>query len=223
MKVLSTQLTDFERYFIKGIMDAGEELNLVTKADAKSIWTVDLLFLRGGVDIDPSRYKGDVTKCSTINTTLDAWEAHHINLALSADVPIFGICRGAQSLWVELGGRLKEEVHPEHQSTFIVGNKHKITGAWGDCLVNSLHHQMVRLPTPVLNDGEIEVTMHSQDGGIEAFIYKNNCVGVQWHPEWMPHQLWQTLLCATLDGWLNTVGELNYSLVDVLRLESPNG
>jgi len=214
--VLCRGLSQSEHEFIEAAVTP-EQINIIKDADAFPIGNVDLLFVGGGADVDPRRYNGNANLCSNIDLAADAWEIKNINVALDNNVPIFAICRGAQSLWVELGGRLKEEVHPQHKNTFIVNNYHKVSGVWGECPVNSFHHQAgLEMPEKLSN---VEITMRSQDGIIEAFTYRNNVTGVQWHPEWMPHALWQSVLVATMDGWVSDVVDVSYSFVDLYKYE----
>lgn len=46
----------------------------------------------------------------------DAMEARLLDLALAADKPVLGICRGIQFLNVHLGGTLYQDLPAEHPS-----------------------------------------------------------------------------------------------------------
>lgn len=213
-KVLSTALTTDERNLISNAIGDTYDISLVTTAAPNTIKEVSLVLVRGGADIHPRRYNGNPDLCGMIDLRVDRWEKKYINMALQYGISLFGICRGAQATWVELGGRLREEVHPTHSSTFLVNNIHKVSGLWGECAVNSLHHQAVKEPEPV--EG-VNITMASADGVVEAFTYLDYIACVQWHPEWMPHQLWSTLLLACIDGWVDQVEDMSYSLWDIAK------
>lgn len=179
------------------------DTNLIERAFASSVIyssaidnmeKASLLYLPGGGDVDPKRYGGDSSLCYGIYPHLDIWEDLAIQTALKHDVPIFGVCRGCQTLWVSLGGKLQEEIFPEH-SKYFKDSYHPIKGLWKNFIVNSLHHQAAVGEPPI----GVTVTCWSLDDVIEAFTYKHNVVGVQWHPEMMMFS-WENLLKHIISG-----------------------
>ena len=70
-------------------------------------------------------------------------------------------------------GNHKVTVCPETKLSAILGCE--------SFTVNSLHHQAVDTPAPVLT-----VAARAEDGIIEAVEHPLHpfCIGVQWHPEW---------------------------------------
>lgn len=152
----------------------------------------DLVFLAGGADVDPMRYGGVPELCGEREPLIDRWDQRYIPMALENEWPIFGICRGIQTLAVELGGRLIEEIYPDHGKFEVLQGEvdHLVTGRWGAYPVNSIHHQGVDYES--ISD-KVTVTAWALDGTPEAYIYKDFALGVQWHPEWMDDSLysWQ--------------------------------
>ena len=121
----------------------------------------------------------------------DAFELELLDSAVTADVPVLGICRGIQLMTVAAGGTLHPHL-PTH--AFVDGppdaTPHVVTTTEGSELrrlygpevaVNSLHHQAA----DQLGDGYI-ATAHSPDGIIEGMEHAElPIIAVQWHPELM--------------------------------------
>ena len=166
---------------------------------------IDGLLMPGGGDIDPCRYnelryhvKG-VSKIKGVSKSRDTLEIQLCQMALEADIPIFGICRGIQVMNVVTGGSLHQDIHT--QLTNCLLHKHKKIGTdiqhpiqfqpdsflnqltdESTTKVNSAHHQAVK----VIGEGFV-VTAQSEDGIIEAIENpsKRFVIGVQYHPERM--------------------------------------
>ena len=164
----------------------------------------DLIYLPGGSDVNPTRYDGVPELSYTSSGMLDRWEVSAIPVALELDIPIFGVCRGHQSLWVELGGKLERHITPRHATIHHRHGGHLVNGEWGEYLVNSMHHQAPNYPVP---DGAV-VRMLAPDGTIEAFTYGQYAVGVQWHPEMLPHHIWMYLVTAAIQGEADRIPEV---------------
>ena len=158
----------------------------------------DGLLLTGGDDIDPKLYGEE-----TINDTVvpaperDVGEPRLLQLALSRDLPILGICRGLQILNVFLGGTLYQDLPVQLPSDTLHKMQRPYDRAVHTCHltpdsplqklmgcqnigVNSLHHQAVKdLAAPLMEMGR------APDGIIEAACKPDACFlwAVQWHPE----------------------------------------
>jgi putative glutamine amidotransferase len=159
------------------------------------------LVLLGGGDVDPQCY-GEVRGKDVYGTdrARDGYEMALVRAALQADLPVLGICRGAQVLNVAFGGTLWQHLGdldlpvahgtPEgvivpaaHDVDVVAGSR--LSGLTGGsprvagCV--SIHHQSVRRVAAGLravawsDDGQIEAVETEPDGPW--------CVAVQWHPE----------------------------------------
>jgi putative glutamine amidotransferase len=160
---------------------------------------IDGLIVTGGAfDVDPSLY-GDATRHATVALKENRTQAELALTqgAIARNIPVLGICGGQQLLAVALGGALIQHIpdtiqaaleheqpnprhEPGHTVAIVPGTLlHRIVDAT-EMLVNSAHHQAVRVPGPyatinaIAPDGVIE--------GVEDQRYRF-CLGVQWHPE----------------------------------------
>ena len=127
----------------------------------------------------------------------DALESLVLDLAMEADKPVLGICRGIQFINVTLGGTLWQDLPTEHpseishrqgkpydQATHYVSLSGPLRELMGksETAVNSRHHQAVKELAPGLSDMAL-----SPDGLIEAAWMpgKRFVWAVQWHPEYL--------------------------------------
>ena len=145
----------------------------------------DALVLSGSTsDVNPRLY-GAPADPRTVVTDLprDLRDAAAMRRALASDLPVVGICRGAQLLSVLFGGSLTQHVE-DH-----VDVVHAVTTAPGSAARRALgarpaipsdHHQAVDR----LGRG-LRVTATSPDGLVEAVEVPGRrlALGTQWHPE----------------------------------------
>lgn len=104
----------------------------------------------------------------------DATDQELIRLAIKNEIPIYGFCRGMQSLLDYFGCPLTNV--PGH-----VAVQHKITGSIGDRTVNSYHSQGCLMLNP---DSGFKVTALANDGVVEAIEHINlPIIATMWHPE----------------------------------------
>ncbi|MCU1369983.1 MAG: glutamine amidotransferase [Ilumatobacteraceae bacterium] len=188
------------RLYIDGVIAAGGFPVLLPTVDPSfspvALHHLDGLLLTGGGDVDPGIY-GDVREpeCGEPDVARDAWE---IALVCDADdIPILGICRGAQVLNVVLQGGLVQhlpgrglEGHDDervdgevHEVALVPGSLiHRVIGA--DAVrVNTLHHQSI---DPARVGLDLQVTGVAEDGVVEVIEDPvARVLGVQWHPELM--------------------------------------
>ncbi len=159
---------------------------------------IDGLCITGGGDIDPNLYNDLLTtKLYKVEPKKDRTELDIFNLSFNRNIPILGICRGAQLMNVALDGTLYQDIvsqvrmalnhnpdmtHavPAHTVEIEPDTKlHRIIGE--DVIkVNSWHHQGIKLH----GKGLIS-SAKAPDGLVEAIEHPNKkwCIGVQWHPE----------------------------------------
>ena len=197
-----TKQVFLDDYYIDELLDSGAIPYIipVTK-DLKTLTqildTIDGLLLSGGVDIDPKYYGEENTgKSVEISSAMDESEQILIKLAMEADLPILGICRGMQSLNVFCGGTLIQDI-PSERGVSVVHRLDKPETAFHNIVVekdsplseaigfgthriNSYHHQAVKKLSP-----EFSACAFAEDGIVEAIYHKNKkfILGVQWHPE----------------------------------------
>ena len=164
---------------------------------ARLLDRVDGLVVGGGADVDARRYGEDPHPSSQDpRHDRDAWEIALVHAATGLDLPVLGICRGAQLISVYFGGTLTQHLEGRlgtnmHRSfgprDGIVHNVTATSGRLRDLLgdapveVNSIHRQGIDR----LGDG-LTATAHAEDGLVEGFeAAGRNIVAVQWHPEEM--------------------------------------
>jgi YebC/PmpR family DNA-binding regulatory protein len=128
----------------------------------------------------------------------DALEVSLLEHAKLRDLPVLGICRGAQLMNVVEGGTLlrnvassyverpelytvlprrEVDVAPESRLAAIVGRP--------NLLVNSMHFHAVKEPGP-----QLRVVAREPSGVPQAIEHgqRSFWLGVQWHPEYLPQQ-----------------------------------
>jgi putative glutamine amidotransferase len=156
------------------------------------------LVLTGGEDVDPALYgEAPIPALGEVQRTRDDMELRALACALRRELPVFGICRGAQVLNVHFGGTLFQDLNSQRPGDVA----HQQKAPWGrdahgarvepDSLlgsivgerrlvINSFHHQAVK------DLGRnLRVVARAEDGLIEAIEHVGYpwLLGVQWHPE----------------------------------------
>lgn len=156
---------------------------------------LDGLILAGGGDVHPRYFGQELNGADpkSIDLRRDELELTLARVALAADLPLFGICRGCQVLNVAAGGGMVQDL-PGHRSStqeprlhgvaVTTGSHvHEIVGA-AALQVNTYHHQGVDLPTlaPTLQPA---AAADPDSWLLEAFESREHrwVIGVQWHPE----------------------------------------
>ena len=86
---------------------------VVFSEDPACLPAFDGLLLPGGGDVEPWRYGMENTASRDMDPRRDALEFAVLEQALTADVPVLGICRGAQVINTALGGTLRQDL-PGH-------------------------------------------------------------------------------------------------------------
>ncbi|MFT8350799.1 gamma-glutamyl-gamma-aminobutyrate hydrolase family protein [Clostridium saccharoperbutylacetonicum] len=160
---------------------------------------IDGIVFTGGGDISPLKYGENPIQIEFgINNSRDNFEFNLFLEAYNMDMPILGICRGAQLINVALGGSLYQDInlqvsncHGHMQSEMqvydffhqvIIDKDSKLFDIFNsrELEVNSFHKQAIK----ALGENLI-VTATAKDGIIEGIegISRKFLVGVQWHPE----------------------------------------
>lgn len=100
-----------------------------------------------------------------------------INFAYKKNIPLIGICRGAQAINLYFSGKIKKisnHVRKNHKLKIHFGNKQKV-------ITNSYHDYGIKKEILGKN---LKVLGETNDGSIELFRHKSKkIVGMMWHPE----------------------------------------
>jgi putative glutamine amidotransferase len=169
---------------------------------------LDGVFLTGGVDVDPTNYGEPRHQlCDRTDPARDWTELLLIRWSLADRKPVFGVCRGIQTINVACGGGLYQDIaaqRPEAikhnyiptadnysrdylaHSVHIEKGSHLAELLGGEQVqVNSMHHQGIKTLAPGLR-----ATAHAPDGLIEGVENPDAgfLIGVQWHPEELAEQ-----------------------------------
>ncbi len=164
---------------------------------------LDGVILHGGADVSPGLYGEEPMQPEWGGDPLrDAYELGLVRACLARDLPVLGICRGAQLLNVALGGSLYQDITTQHPGALrhrdpstYQRNHHEVVFPEGSSLsalyqtqrgrINSVHHQAVK----TLGAGLVVEATSAHDGVIEAIRLPAAsardpfALGVQWHPE----------------------------------------
>ncbi|RJX29135.1 MAG: gamma-glutamyl-gamma-aminobutyrate hydrolase family protein [Dethiobacter sp.] len=157
------------------------------------------LVLSGGGDVDPLYYGEEpLPGQGEISPLRDRIEIELTRAALRKNLPVLGICRGAQVLNIAAGGSIYQDISlkegmilehmqraPRHhlfhdikilEDTLL----YRIFRERKTLRVNSFHHQAVKK----LGDG-FRVSAVASDGVVESLESEVHsfALGVQWHPE----------------------------------------
>ena len=192
-----------ERAYVAAVVRAGAVPYVLPVLDpaaaGDALAGLDGLLLTGGGDVDPAWYGcAPSPHLGAVDAAHDAWEIALVRAGLAAQLPMLGICRGAQVMNVALGGTLMQhlpDISPlahcvKDQSGSLVhgvrvdeaSRLRSVLGA-GALGVNSLHHQAVA----EVGTGLAAVAW-ADDGVVEAVegTGASRLLGVQWHPELLP-------------------------------------
>lgn len=161
--------------------------------------TIDGIIFSGGGDINPLFFGEEpIKELHSITPERDRQELLLARLAYDRQIPMFGICKGIQTINLALGGTVYQDIHTQMEGTRIKHSQdqdrrypsHSVRLMPGSIMqrifgsttitVNSFHHQACKEAAPCLN-----ATAISPDGVIEAIESNEfkSVLGVQWHPE----------------------------------------
>ncbi len=202
---------------------AGARVRRLRPGQAFDIARLDGLVLGGGSDLDPVLWQGgdgaDAADAldgdpPPAGSERDRFELDLLARSRERELPILGICRGAQLLNVAAGGTLFEDIlerRPPHwrkrifNSTLGVNVRpdSRLAGALNTSrvFVNNLHHQAV----DQVGDG-LRIVARDDHGIVQAIegVDEVFTVGVQWHPEYLFTSAPQRRLFATLVACAST-------------------
>jgi putative glutamine amidotransferase len=194
-------LRGFTRFAVRR---AGGRPVTITPGRPPNLDRLDGLVVAGGADIDPALYGQANAAARRVDPPRDRLESELLRWAIQHGKPVLGICRGMQLLNVTLGGTLHQDAKAVY-ATFkptrglyrqitLRRPVHVVKRGWVSSLlgtgrklhlVNSLHHQAIAEV-----GRELEVVAVDESGMVQAIELARKdvfVVGVQWHPELMPH------------------------------------
>jgi putative glutamine amidotransferase len=223
-------------YYFEAVKSAGAEpvdirLNRPSADLQPQLAELDGFVLPGSPsDVDPVRYGATKhIKTNDIDDNRDQADIAILDHAFETGKPVLAICFGCQLLNVYQKGTLIQDLRSERPASIAHGDtdlppgaakgdiQHPAEFAEGSLLarlngsyagqINSSHHQAIDKPGE-----DLRVTARAPDGTIEGLEWTggaNWVVGVQWHPERMPHDaLSQRLFSEFVAAVRNTRGSV---------------
>ncbi|MFP7673846.1 gamma-glutamyl-gamma-aminobutyrate hydrolase family protein [Marivita sp. S0852] len=154
---------------------------------------VDGVIIGGGDDVGPELYGGKIGLSARLDPARDCFELALAKDALDMNIPVLGICRGAQMLNVALGGTLDQDawttfaaarkittILPKREVCLETGTRLEQLCGPDPMYVNALHSQAIS----GLGDG-LRVSARDSFGMVQAVerVRDPFALGVQWHPE----------------------------------------
>lgn len=143
----------------------------IKKLSVKLLNKVDLLIIPGGNNVS------NILKTSRMRNNI---ENKLINICLKKDIPILGVCRGAQLINKNFGGKIskiKNHMRTRHNIFFTKDSiiKKRILN------VNSFHNDGIKNEHLSI---KLNTLANDKDKNIEMFISENKkIIGTMWHPE----------------------------------------
>jgi putative glutamine amidotransferase len=171
-------------------------------------------------DVDPQRYgEQPIPECGEADPARTAVDELLLQDAFNLKKPILAICHGTQTLNVWRNGSLIQDLKTpvNHQPGRAVVDAHPVriaersrlaglvarddTETAGPVLVNSSHHQAIRVP----GDRLLVCAVSAEDGVIEAVeldALEHFVLAVQWHPErtYAESELSRAIFAAFVDS-----------------------
>ena len=156
---------------------------------------LDGLIVGGGDDIGATLYNALPAPEVRIDPERDELEFAALDFLWSRDIPILGICPGAQMLNVYRGGSLHQDIYeafegvprirtplPRKIVDLVEGSRVQRIVDQQTIVVNALHHQSVN----TLGKG-MRIAATDEYKIVQAIEYMGPTfrVGVQWHPEFL--------------------------------------
>ncbi len=197
---------------------------LVAPVEVNIFETFDGFLIGGGDDIGAELYRGEAALDVRIDPERDAMELAILAHAQKRDLPVLGVCRGAQMINVFLKGTLHQDLSdyevpdlwtplPAKRVSFVEGTRlYEIFGR-ETLRVNSLHRQAVDdlgAGLRVAARDEFRVIQAIEDSRARFRM------GVQWHPEFLIYRgahrnLFRAFIAAArerAEGVIMTAGEV---------------
>jgi putative glutamine amidotransferase len=226
--------------YVTSIERAGARARIleVSESPRRVLDEIHGLLLTGGGDIDPVLYSENRHESvEDAEPGRDEFEIDLARRAMSADLPVLAICRGAQVLNVAAGGTLVQDIptavgdrlphsvtQPKdaHAHDISVSSGSHLERALGTavaatCRVNSRHHQSVgRVGAGLVASATaVDDVIEGIEKPDAAF-----CIGVQWHPE----NFWRTGEFSPLfDAFVAAATQRQKTLTPNSQIPTPKG
>lgn len=194
-----------------------------TRADVPE--TADFVIFSGGPDVNPEMY-GDKTLPKTyIDKDRDEEDNALYEVCVREGIPMVGICRGAQFLWVKLGGKLFQDIDNHNDGSHDI----RYFPTSMSYRASSVHHQSVvprsfdgfRLLASANISTRREAADHISLGSSTDFeiwtVEKKGIVGIQGHPEYPGFPNYSKLCLDVIKNHIIDSSHNQYT-GDVLRL-----
>ncbi len=139
-KTINLYLPEYDYGYVNWLLPIFSKDNI--KVDVRKLPSSkheNILVLTGGEDISPRMYGSTNDSCFKLNTKRDHHDWNALSFADRHNIPVIGICRGAQMCAVYNKHRLVQHATghmEEHKITFMDGEEYMMT---------SSHHQMMLL------------------------------------------------------------------------------
>ncbi len=170
----------------------------------------DFVIFTGGSDVNPDLYNESAIPETYVDLKRDQDDLVLWSLCRLEGIPMVGICRGAQFLWVKMGGELYQDIDNHNDGfhdIFVFEDNKKYRAS-------SVHHQSCRpkaLPgLKMIANCAISNTRksatHTHTGIMSDFeIYafeKEGILGIQGHPEYSGFPNYSALCIRLIDKYL---------------------
>lgn len=182
-------------YWLSLTLYGARPVRLIAPSRQYDLEDFDGFIIGGGDDISPDRYLAETPFDARIDPARDQMELEILAHACPRDMPVLGICRGAQMLNIYRGGSLHQDIRavfegvpkmwtPLPAKTVHFENDSRLAAIHESqtLRVNSLHNQAIDR----LGDGlrivardEFDVPQAVEDPAAHF------TAGVQWHPEFL--------------------------------------
>lgn len=168
----------------------------LTSRSSYPVGPISGIVIGGGNDIEPEHYGETRSAERFYDPERDIFEMSMIRRAMKDNIPMLGICRGAQLINVVFGGSLLLDIRAQRRLTPNMNTTRPVK--WVQLDRNSRLHQHVQLSRIKVNslhrqaigqvgDG-LTVIGRDDDGFVQAVEGNFGfLLGVQWHPEYLPY------------------------------------
>ncbi len=182
---------------LNSIIDAGGNIKLLDYTNnIKQMKDVDGLYLPGGYFISPKEYYAHPMPQDHKTDQRAMAYISSIKEAQKNNLPILGICAGAQMIGGIYGIKMQNNINNHHKpAEVLVHNTEILKNTPLDAMfakstikTNSMHNEAMLIET--IKNTNLKTYALAQDGILEAFGNEDDKVlGIQWHPETMYYKL----------------------------------